>query len=152
MNPKSLLAILGMAFAIFCVAFIVQCSSASKDSTIVKETDKKLLVRKYEVKVKPNKNFKSFSCKLDSSMWKYPKNKILYDGQLVKAEHSPHKVILKVTRKEYKNGKTYKITTNKTVTEYFSCDQVEEFESKIGKRMIITKSYFPKKRIFYKFS
>ena len=57
----------------------------------------------------------------------------------------------KITRKEYKNGKTYKITTNKNVTKYFSCDQVEEFEGKIGKRIIITKSYFPKKRIFYKF-
>lgn len=151
MNPKSFFIIFMMAIAIFFVAFTVQCSSASKNSIIVKETDKKLLVRKYELKIKPNKNFKSFSCKLDSSMWKYPKNKILYDGQLVKAEHSPHKVIVKVTRKEYKNGKTYKITTNKNVTEYFSCDQVEEFESKIGKRMIITKSYFPKKRIFYKF-
>lgn len=151
MNPKSLLAILGMAIAIFFVAFIVQCSSVSKNSIIVKETDKKLLVRKYELKIKPSKDLKSFYCKLDSSMWKYPKNKILYDGQLVKAEHYPHKVILKVTRKEYKNGKTYKITTNKNVTEYFSCDQVEEFEGKIGKRIIITKSYFPKKRIFYKF-
>lgn len=151
MNPKSFFIIFMMAIAIFFVAFIVQCLSSSKDSIIVKETDKKLLVRKYELKVKPNKNFKSFSCKLDSSMWKYPKNKVLYDGQLIKAEHGPHKVIVKITRKEYKNGKTYKITTNKNVTEYFSCDQVEEFEDKIGKRIIITKSYFPKKRIFYKF-
>lgn len=150
MNPKSFLIIFMMAIAIFFVAFIVQCSSLSKDSTIIKETDKKLLVRKYNLKIKPNKNFKSFF-KLDSSMWEYPKNKILYDGQLVKAEHRPHKVILKVTRKEYKNGKIYKIITNKNVTEYFSCDQVAEFEGKIGKRIIITKSYFPKKRIFYKF-
>jgi hypothetical protein len=133
------------------MASVVQCSSNSKNSIIVKEIDKKLLVRKYDVKIHINKNLKSFYCKIDSSLWKYPKNKVLYDGQLVKAEHSPHKVILKVTRKEYKNGKTYKITTNKNVTEYFSCNQVEEFEGKIGKRIIITKSYFPKKRIFYKF-
>jgi hypothetical protein len=151
MNPKSFFIIFMMAIAIFFVAFTVQCLSSSKDSIIVKETDKKLLVRKYDVKIHINKNLKSFYCKIDSSLWKYPKNKILYDGQLVKAEHSPHKVILKVTRKEYKNGKTYKITTNKNVTEYFSCNQVEEFEGKIGKRIIITKSYFPKKRIFYKF-
>lgn len=151
MNPKSFLYILIIAIALFGITFIVQCSSVAKDSVIVKQNDKELLVRKYEVSLSPTKDLKSFEYKIDSSLWRYPPNKILYDGKLIKAKHSPHEVVMRISKQEVKNGKVYKVTTNKDVSEYFSCSQVEEFEENIGKRMVITKVFFPRERIFYKF-
>jgi uncharacterized lipoprotein YehR (DUF1307 family) len=151
MNPKSFLLILIVALALFGITFIVQCTSVAKDSVIVKQNDKELLVRKYQVSLSPTKDLKSFEYKIDSSLWRYPPNKILYDGKLIKAKHDPNEVVLRISKQEVKNGVAYKVTTNKDVSEYFSCNQVEEFENNIGKRMIITKVFFPRERIFYKF-
>lgn len=151
MNPKSFFLILITAIALFCCAFIVQCASVAKDSVIIKQNDKKLLVRKYNEKVSLAKNFKSFEYQIDSSLCYYPANKILYDGILVKAKHKPHEVIIRIPKQKVKNGKVYKVIINKDVAEHFSCRQVEEFENNIGKRMVITKVFFPRKRIFYKF-
>lgn len=149
MNPKSFLLI--VALALFGIASIVQCASVAKDSVIVKQNDKELLVRKYKVNLSPTKDLKSFEYKIDSSLWRYPPNKILYDGKLIKAKHDPHEVVLRISKQNVKNGVAYKVTTNKDVSEYFSCSQVDEFEKNIGKRMIITKVFFPHERIFYKF-
>lgn len=151
MNPKSFLLILIVALALFGITFIVQCASVAKDSVIVKQNDKELLVRKYQVSLSPTKDLKSFEYKIDSSLWRYPPNKILYDGKLIKAKHDPHEVVLRISKQEVKNGKAYIVTTNKDVSEYFSCNQVDEFEKNIGKRMVITKVFFPRERIFYKF-
>jgi hypothetical protein len=151
MNPKSFLLILIVALALFGITFIVQCASVAKDSVIVKQNDKELLVRKYQVSLSPTKDLKSFEYQIDSSLWRYPPNKILYDGKLIKAKHDPHEVVLRISKQEVKNGIAYKVTTNKDVSEYFSCSQVDEFENNIGKRMVITKVFFPRERIFYKF-
>jgi uncharacterized lipoprotein YehR (DUF1307 family) len=151
MNPKSFLLILIIALALFGITFIVQCASVAKDIVIVKQNDKELLVRKYQVSLSPTKDLKSFEYKIDSSLWRYPPNKILYDGKLIKAKHDPHEVVLRISKQEVKNGVAYKVTTNKDVSEYFSCSQVDEFENNIGKRMVITKIFFPEERIFYKF-
>ena len=151
MNPKSFLLILIVALALFGITFIVQCASVAKDSVIVKQNDKELLVRKYQVSLSPTKDLKSFEYKVDSSLWRYPPNKILYDGKLIKAKHSPDEVVMRISKQEVKNGKVYKVTINKDVSEYFSCSQVGEFENNIGKRMVITKVFFPRERIFYKF-
>lgn len=151
MNPKSFFLILIIALALFCCAFIIQCASVAKDSVIVKQNDKELLVRKYNERVSLAKDFKSFEYQIDSSLWRYPPNKILYDGTLIKAKHDPHEVVMRISKQEAKNGKVYKVTTNKDVSEYFSCSQVDEFENNIGKRMVITKVFFPRERIFYKF-
>ena len=151
MNPKSFLLILIVALALFGITFIVQCASVAKDSVIVKQNDKELLVRKYQVSLSPTKDLKSFEYKVDSALWRYPPNKILYDGKLIKAKHDPHEVVLRISKQEVKNGVAYKVTTNKDVSEYFSCSQVDEFENNIGKRMVITKVFFPRERIFYKF-
>ena len=151
MNPKSFLLILIVALALFGITFIVQCASVAKDSVIVKQNDKELLVRKYQVTLSPTKDLKSFEYKIDSSLWRYPPNKILYDGTLIKAKHDPHEVVMRISKQEVKNGVAYKVTTNKDVSEYFSCNQVDEFEKNIGKRMVITKVFFPRERIFYKF-
>lgn len=151
MNPKSFFLILIISIALFCCAFIIQCTSVAKDSVIVKQNNKELLVRKYNEKVSLAKDFKSFEYQIDSSLCHYQPNKILYDGQLIKAKHDPHEVVLRISKQEVKNGKIYKVTTSKDVSEYFSCSQVEEFEKNIGKRMVITKVFFPRERIFYKF-
>jgi hypothetical protein len=151
MNPKSFFLILIIALALFGITFIVQCSSVAKDSVIVKQNDKELLVRKYQVSLSPTKDLKSFEYKVDSSLWRYPPNKILYDGKLIKAKHNPNEVVMRISKQEVKNGKVYNVTTNKDVSEYFSCSQVDEFEKNIGKRMVITKVFFPRERIFYKF-
>ena len=151
MNPKSFLLILIVALALFGITFIVQCASVAKDSVIVKQNDKELLVRKYQVSLSPTKDLKSFEYQIDSSLLRYPANKILYDGTLIKAKHDPHEVVLRISKQEVKNGIAYKVTTNKDVSEYFSCSQVDEFENNIGKRMVITKVFFPRERIFYKF-
>jgi len=151
MNPKSFLLILIIALALFGITFIVQCASVAKDSVIVKQNDKELLVRKYQVSFSSTKDLKSFEYKIDSSLWRYPPNKILYEGKLIKAKHNPHEVVLRISKQEVKNGVAYKVTTNKDVSEYFSCSQVEEFKKNIGKRMVITKVFFPRERIFYKF-
>ena len=151
MNPKSFLLILIVALALFGITFIVQCASVAKDSVIVKQNDKELLVRKYQVSLSPTKDLKSFEYQIDSSLWRYPPNKILYDGTLIKAKHDPHEVVLRIKENKVSNGNAYTITTNKDVSEYFSCSQVGEFEKNIGKRMVITKVFFPRERIFYKF-
>ena len=151
MNPKSFFLILIIVFALFGITSIIQCESVAKDSVIVKQNDKELLVRKYQVSLSPTKDLKSFEYKVDSSLWRYPPNEILYDGKLIKAKHDPHEVVLRISKQEVKNGVAYKVTTNKDVSEYFSCSQVDEFEQNIGKRMVITKVFFPKERIFYKF-
>ncbi len=151
MNPKSFFLILIVVLALYCCAFITQCASVAKDSVIVKQNDKELLVRKYNERVSLAKDFKSFEYQIDSSLWRYPPNKILYDGTLIKAKHDPHEVVMRISKQEAKNGKVYKVTTNKDVSEYFSCKQVDEFENNIGKRMVITKVFFPRERIFYKF-
>lgn len=151
MNPKSFFLILIIALALLGITFIVQCSSVAKDSVIVKQNDKELLVKKYQVALLPTKDLKSFEYQIDSSLWRYPPNKILYDGTLIKAKHDPHEVVLRISKQKVKNGVAYKVTTNKDVSEYFSCSQVDEFEYNIGKRMVITKVFFPRERIFYKF-
>ena len=151
MNPKSFFLILIIAFAPFGITSIIQCESVAKDSVIVKQNDKELLVKKYQVALSPTKDLKSFEYQIDSSLWRYPPNKILYDGTLIKAKHDPHEVVLRISKQEVKNGVAYKVTTNKDVAEYFSCSQVDEFEYNIGKRMVITKVFFPRERIFYKF-
>lgn len=151
MNPKSFFLILIIAIALFGITFIVQYASVAKDSVIVKQNDKELLVRRYEVSLSPTNDLKSFEYKIDSSLLRYPPNKILYDGKLIKAKHDPHEVVLRISKQEVKNGVAYKVTTNKDVSEYFSCNQVDEFEKNIGKRMVITKVFFPRERIFYKF-
>ena len=66
MNPKSFLLILIVALALFGITFIVQCASVAKDSVIVKQNDKELLVRKYQVSLSPTKDLKSFEYKIDS--------------------------------------------------------------------------------------
>lgn len=151
MNPKSFLLILIVAFALFGITFIMQYESVEKDSVIIKQNDKELLVRKYKMSLSPTKDLKSFEYKIDSSLWRYPPNKILYDGKLIKAKHEPHEVVLRISKQKVKNGVVYKVTTNKDVSEYFSCSQVGEFEKNIGKRMVITKVFFPHERILYKF-
>lgn len=151
MNPKSFSLILIIALILFCIPLIIQFASVAKDSIIVKQNDKELLVRKYQVSLSPTKDLKSFEYKIDSSLWRYPPNKILYDGKLVKAKHDPHEVVLRISKQKTKNGKVYEVTTNNDVSEYFSCSQVDEFEKNIGKRMVITKVFFPYERIFYKF-
>ena len=151
MNTKSFFRILIIAIALFCIAFTAQYTSVANDSVIIKQNDKELIVKKYNVKISLTKNFKSFEYKIDSSLWRYPPNKILYDGKLIKAKHDPHEVVLRISKQEVKNGVAYKVTTNKDVSEYFSCSQVDEFEKNIGKRMVITKVFFPRERIFYKF-
>jgi hypothetical protein len=88
---------------------------------------------------------------MDSAIYKYPQNKILYEGILVKAEHSPDQVIIKTKKQEKRNNVTLNIIRNEDASELFSCDQVDEFQTKIGKKMIITKTFYPRERIFYKF-
>ena len=151
MNPKTFLIILIISLTLLGMAFVTQCSSMSKNSIIIKQNNKEIIAKKYKTHLSPSKDLKSFKCKIDSSLWRYPQNKILYDGTLIKAKHHPHEVVLRISKQEVKNGKTYKVTTNKDVSEYFSCRQVDEVEKNIGKRMIITKVFFPRERIFYKF-
>jgi len=151
MNHKSFFHILIIAIALFCIAFIAQYTSVAKDSAIIKQNDKELIVKKYKVSLSPTNDLRSFEYKIDSSLWRYPPNKILYDGKLIKAKHNPDEVIIRISTRKVKNGKVYKVTTNKDVSEYFSCSQVDEFEKNIGKRMVITKVFFPRERIFYKF-
>lgn len=144
---KPFFTLIAIIAILFLTAFIVQCVSYSKDDVIIKQNDKEIIVKKYETHVSTNESFKGFYVKIDSSYWKYKQNEILYDGILIKAEHDPDRVYLRVT----KNKKTHKLSITEDVSEYFSCRQVQNFEDKIGKRMVITKTYYPRERIFYKF-
>ena len=65
MNPKSFLLILIVALALFGITFIMQYESVEKDSVIVKQNDKELLVRKYKMSLSPTKDLKSFEYKID---------------------------------------------------------------------------------------
>ena len=150
-NLKTLLAIFMIAATIFVAAFVIKITLIYKDSVIIKKTDTNIFVKTYSPNATINKSLKFFDTSIDSAIYKYPQNKILYDGILVKAEHSPDQVIIKTTKQIKKNNITLNITQNEDVSELFSCNQVDEFQTKIGKRMIITKTFYPSERIFYKF-
>ena len=138
-SPKPLFILLIIIGVAYLVAFVTQCASHSKADVIIRQNDKEIIVKEYKTNVNIDKSLRTFNVSVDSSYWKHKPNQILCDGILIKAEHDPHKVIVKVT------------TTDKDVTEYFSCSQIEEFEKKINKRIVITKTFYPKERIFYKF-
>ena len=148
---KALLVTLIIAAIIFLSAFCIQKESIHKDGVIIKQTDTNIFAKRYSPNVTINKSLKFFDASIDSTIYKYPQNKILYDGILIKAEHSPDQVIIKITKQEQRNNITFNITQNEDVSELFSCSQVDEFQTKIGKRMIITKVFYPRERIFYKF-
>ena len=150
-NLKTLLVIFMIAASIFVVAFFTQIVLIQKDNIIIKQNDTNIFVKRYSPNATINKSFKFFDTSIDSTIYKYPQNKILYEGILVRAEHSPDQVIIKTTKQIKKNNVTLNITRNEDVSELFSCNQVDEFQAKIGKRMIITKTFYPSERIFYKF-
>lgn len=150
-SPKPLFTLLIIIGVVYLIAFVIQCASHSKADVIIRQNDKEIITKEYKTNVNLDKSLRTFNVSIDSAYFKHKPNQILYDGILVKAEHDPHKVIVRVTTTVKEKNKTYNITTNKDVTEYFSCSQVEEFESKINKRIIITKTFYPKKSIFYKF-
>ena len=150
-NLRTLLTILMTTAIIFISAFVIQIILIDKDSIIIKQNDTDIFVKKYTPNATVNKSFKFFDTSIDSAIYKYPQNKILYEGILVKAEHNPDQVIIKTTKQIKKNNVTLNITRNEDVSNLFSCSQVDEFQTKIGKRMIITKTFYPSERIFYKF-
>lgn len=150
-SPKPLFTLLIIIGVVYLIAFVTQCASHSKADIIIRQNDKEIITKEYKTNVNLDKSLRTFNVSIDSAYFKHKPNQILYDGILVKAEHDPHKVIVRVTTTVKENNKIYHIKINKDVTKYFSCSQVEEFESKINKRIIITKTFYPKERIFYKF-
>ena len=150
-NLKALLAIFMIAAIIFISAFATQMILIDKDSIVIKQNDTNIFVKKYSPNATINKSLKFFDTSIDSAIYKYPQNKILYEGILVKAEHNPHQVIIKTIKQEKRNNVTFNIIRNEDVSELFSCSQVDEFQTKIGKKMIITKTFYPRERIFYKY-
>lgn len=148
---KTLLVTLIVAAIIFILAFVIQITLIAKDSIIIKQTDTNIFAKRYSPNVTINKSLKFFDTSIDSTIYKYPQNKILYEGILVKAEHNPDQVIIKTTKQGKRNNITFNVTRNEDVSELFSCNQVDEIQTKIGKRMIITKTFYPSERIFYKF-
>ena len=148
---KTLLVTLIVAAIIFISAFVIQITLIAKDSIIIKQTDTNIFAKRYSPNVTINKSLKFFDTSIDSTIYKYPQNKILYEGILVKAEHNPDQVIIKTTKQGKRNNITFNVTRNEDVSELFSCNQVDEIQTKIGKRMIITKTFYPSERIFYKF-
>jgi hypothetical protein len=148
---RTLLITLTVATIIFISAFVIQMILIDKDNVIIKQTDTNIFVKIYKPTATVNKSFKFFNASLDSTIYKYPQNKILYDGVLIKAEHSPDLVMVKTTKQIKHNNITLNITKNEDVSDLFSCSQVDEFQTKIGKRMIITKTFYPSERVFYKF-
>ena len=150
-NLKTLIVIFIMATSIYVATYITQIALIDKDSIIIKQNDTNIFVKRYSPNATINKSLKFFDTSIDSRIYKYPQNKILYDGILVKAEHSPDQVIIKTTKQEKRNNITFNIAQNEDVSKLFSCSQVDEFQTKIGKRMIITKTFYPSEKIFYKF-
>jgi hypothetical protein len=86
---RTLLITLTVATIIFISAFVIQMILIDKDNVIIKQTDTNIFVKIYKPTATVNKSFKFFNASLDSTIYKYPQNKILYDGVLIKAEHSP---------------------------------------------------------------
>jgi len=150
-NLKTLLAIFMIASTIFVAAFIAQTILIDKNNVIIKQNDTNIFVKKYTPTVTVNKSLKFFNTSIDSAIYKYPQNKTLYEGILVKAEHNPDQVIIKTIKQEKRNNVTFNIIRNEDVSELFSCRQVDKFETKIGKKIIITKVFYPRERILYKF-
>ena len=150
-NLKALLTIFVTTAIIFISAFVIQLILIDKDSIIIKQNDTNIFVKRYTPTATVNKSFKFFDTSIDSAIYKYPQNKILYDGILVKAEHNPDQVFIKTKKQEKRNKVALNIIRNEDVSKLFSCNQVDEFQTKIGKRMIITKTFYPSERIFYKF-
>jgi len=148
---KTLLVTLIVAAITFFFAFVIQMVLIEKDSIIIKQNDTNIFVKKYTPTATVNKSFKFFDTSLDSTIYKYPQNKILYEGILVKAERNPNQVIIKTIKKEKRNNVTFNIIRNEDISELFSRSQVREFRTKIGKKMIVTKTFYPSERIFYKF-
>lgn len=140
-----------VAVIIFISTFVIQMILIEKNDVIIKQTDTNIFVKRYSPNIIINKSLKSFDISIDSAIYKYPQNKILYDGILVKTEYNPPQIIIKTTKQIKKNNVTLNITQNEGVSGLFSCDQLDEFQTKNGKRMIITKAFYPREKIFYKF-
>lgn len=148
---KMLVTTIFITVIIFLSTFAIQMTLIDKNDVIIKQTDTNIFVKRYSPNITINKSLKFFDTSIDSTIYKYPQNKILYDGILVKAKHNPDQVIVKTTKQIKYNNVTLNITQNEDVSKLFSCDRVDKFETKIGKRMIITKVFYPRERIFYKF-
>ena len=151
MNPKPHLTIAVMAIILICISVLIKCGAEHKSNKILKENDKEILVREYNTSIKAAKNMLSLEVKYDSAIYKYKQKEILYDGILTTAHHDPHVVLIKTTKQVQKGNSIYRITKNEHAEEYFSCDQVSEFEKNIGKHIVVTKVYYPRERYFYKF-
>lgn len=151
MNIKPLITLASVALIILIITTVTKSIYSSKHDVILKQNDKSIYVKEYKTYVKIEKNCKNFRVTHDSMIYKYKQNKILYDGILKHAQHKPHIVIIKTTKKIKKNNKTYQISKNERAEEIFSCDQIAKLKNNIGKRIVITKIYYPRERIFYKF-
>ena len=151
MNIKPLIIIGSIAVVILIAAALTKCAGYVKYDEIVKQDDKSIYVKQYKEHLLVTNDHRDFYIKYDSAIYKYKQNEILYDGILKHAQHNPHIVLIRTTKKIKKGNKTYTISKNERAEEIFSCDQVTEFEEKIGKRIVVTKVYYPREKYYYKF-
>ena len=150
MNSKIFLPILLISAVLVLVTPTIYGLINSKDDVILKETKDYIYVKKYKESIIVNS--KSFNIHIkDSTIYRYKQNKILYDGIIIYATHKPkHMVMIKTIKYITKNNKKYKQTSIKQINDIFTCAQVDKLKDKLNKRIIVTKTYYPKERIFYK--
>lgn len=132
----NILQLLGIYIVIVIISTLVKCTANTKDDVILKQNTTHLYVKQYKTNVKIGKQF---IITYDSIYNAYKQNKILYKGKIIYADHDPHMIIIK------QNDKFIPITN------IFSHSQINDIEENIGKNIIVTKTYYPKDKIYYKF-
>ena len=132
----NILQLLGIYIVIVIISTLVKCTANTKDDVILKQNTTHLYVKQYKTNLKIGKQF---IITYDSTYNAYKQNKILYKGKIIYADHDSHMIIIK------QNDKFIPITN------MFSHSQINDIEENIGKNIIVTKTYYPKDKIYYKF-
>ena len=132
----NILQLLGIYIVIVIISTLVKCTANTKDDVILKQNTTHLYVKQYKTNLKIGKQF---IITYDSIYNAYKQNKILYKGKIIYADHDSHMIIIK------QNDKFIPITN------MFSHSQINDIEENIGKNIIVTKTYYPKDKIYYKF-
>lgn len=153
MKTKSFLIILAIALATMTIATLINYVASSKKDVIIKENNKKITVKQYSHTLLINENLKSFDINYDSTEKNFKQKQVLYDGTIKDVNTNTSNPYVTITTKKIKKNKnkTYEIIKNNKVTDVFTMRQFKELKDNKGKRIIITKIYYPRERIFYKF-
>lgn len=135
---KYLVMMLGLAILLLLFTLIVLAVGVGKDDVILKENNKEIVVKKYDLKVDYDNTERRFMVRYDSTLTTYPKNELFAEGIIQSAVHPSHVVRIKDT----KTGKIIE-----TPEDLMDCDDVETCNEMVGHKVKLINEYYPNRLI-----